>query len=993
MDLWRARELPETIARLATRPGHEQVRTLVADLLRHGLGVRFLDHEVRVPEVRGRIDALFGATLFEFKSDLRREDGDVQARVPDYLRERERQTGQRWVAIATDGATFAAYERAGDGLRKLAEHTVRADQGAALLAWLDSVLAARDDLAPEPLLVQRELGRDSPVFRRALAVLEALWAELASHPEAALKRELWDGLLREVYGAPVGDDRLFLQHTYLTVVAKTVAARVLGLQANAAADILSGRALADAGIRGAVESDFFDWPLLRPEGHDLVRRIAAQTARFRLTEAESDVLKALYESLIDPGQRHDLGEYYTPDWLATRLVARVLPQPLGTRVLDPACGSGTFLFHAVRRKLAAAAAAGLPAAEAVRACAEQVRGLDVHPVAVIIARVTWLLALGTTVRDRPPVLDVPVYLGDAMQWNREQTIERQAVVVQVRDAPPLRVPAGFAEEQARFEPGLRVLDEALHHGLRADQIRARLRRIAGVDAADVETLAQTAEQLQALKRQDRNHIWTYVFRNMVRPLWLSSDSQRADVVVGNPPWVALRHLSPSMQNRLREACLRMNLWVGGHLATQQDLCALFFARAAQFYLKPGGVIGFVLPYAALNRPAYAGLRRGDYRDAAVRIDEAWSFDEQVRPLFPVPASVIIGTRAVPGVLPATVARYAGDLPRRDATEAEAAQALRVREEAWPPIPTLTGQSPYRARFRDGATIYPRRFFLVEEVGQGRIGSSHNLPRVRGRAGSQDKKPWRDITPPEGPLERQFLHPVLLGESIGPFRVIAPALAVLPVHERRLLDSAAAVNEGFDNLAGWMQTIERNWEAHAAKRTDGALKVTLGRQVDHMRKLTQQMGASNPRVVYSKAGTILCGAVVQDPNAYVDHMAYWASCNSMDEARYLCAVLNSAVVLNAIQPMQPKGQGGARHFDNLMWELPIPEYNRIQTLHRDLATAAERAEAVAASVPLDPGAYFTQQRRALRHALAADGVMADIDALVARLLAGNTAWTS
>jgi hypothetical protein len=65
------------------------------------------------------------------------------------------------------------------------------------------------------------------------------------------------------------------------------------------------------------------------------------------------VLKVLYESLVDPDQRHHLGEYYTPDWLAGRVVVAVVDKPLTQRVLDPACGSGTFLFHAVRQLIAA----------------------------------------------------------------------------------------------------------------------------------------------------------------------------------------------------------------------------------------------------------------------------------------------------------------------------------------------------------------------------------------------------------------------------------------------------------------------------------------------------------------------------------------------------------------------------------------------------------------------------------------------------------------
>ncbi len=70
--------------------------------------------------------------------------------------------------------------------------------------------------------------------------------------------------------------------------------------------------------------------------------------------------------------------------------------------------------------------------------------------------------------------------------------------------------------------------------------------------------------------------------------------------------------------------------------TQQDMSALFWARGAERYLKPGGTIAFVLPYAAINRPAFGGLRPGisgassaHHRGYAisgsvqVRIVEAW----------------------------------------------------------------------------------------------------------------------------------------------------------------------------------------------------------------------------------------------------------------------------------------------------------------------------------------------------------------------------------
>jgi len=276
----------------------------------------------------------------------------------------------------------------------------------------------------------------------------------------------------------------------------------------------------------------------------------------------------------------------------------------------------------------------VPDAEAVRRCAERVRGLDVHPVAVIIARVTWLLALGPAIAERPAALHVPVFLGDALQWNVDVATEE----VRVPGEPPLVIPAGFAESEARFAPGVQALADGLRDKAEPDAVERHLRRIAGVTEANAKAMAATYARLLALYKAGKDGIWPFIMRNLVRPRWLSLPHQRADVVLGNPPWVAYRYLSPELKIGVRDACKGLGLWEGGHLATQQDLSALFWARSLDRYLKPGGTIAFVLPYAALNRPAYAGLRKGVYgKSAQARITEAWSFDEDVRPLFPVPA--------------------------------------------------------------------------------------------------------------------------------------------------------------------------------------------------------------------------------------------------------------------------------------------------------------------------------------------------------------------
>ncbi len=990
---WRAERLPDLVRALATRPRHEALRGHVTELLRAGFGAPYSEiaHEVYLLDGTGRIDTLWGATVIELKSDLRRELPDVHARLPDYLRDAaKRARNPRPVTgLVTDGATFLAYTLRDGALQEVASYKTDPARPGELMAWLEPLLTDRPDLLPEPRAVVQAFGRNSLTFGRARLQLDALWGALRGDPEVRLKRDLWDGLLREAYGEPVGEDALFLQHTYLAIVVKAIAARVLDLPVDDPAALLSGRALQDEGILGAVEADFFDWPLRLRAGAELVRQVAQGAARFRLRDVQTDVLKTLYESLIDPDQRHDLGEYYTPDWLAARVVAAAVDAPLTQRVLDPACGSGTFLFHAVRRLVSAGQAAGWDGPRILAACADQVRGLDVHPVAVTLARVTWLLALGRLVQDRPAKLTVPVFLGDAMQWNLRRTLDKADVVVEVPDASPLHIPQGFAEDQAVFEQGLDTLKQGLLDDAAPEAVGRALRRIEGASAADADALAGTFRDLQALYRAGRNGIWTFVLRNLVRPVWLSRAEQRADVLVGNPPWIVYRHLSAGMKDRLREALRTYGLWAGGSLATQQDMFALFWARGAERYLRPGGRLAFVLPYAVLNAPVFAALRAGRMTHVNVAVTGAWSL-ERVWPIFGAQSGtsttstcVLFGERKLPWDMPLEVDRWIGNLPRRDADDREASEALTHSRVPWPRARTLVGVSPYRTRFRQGATIVPRRFFIVDPEPIGRLGSRRDAPRMRGRAGGLDKAPWTGVEPPSGPVEVQFLRPLVLGETVAPFRLLEPVVAVIPLDGPKLLDAAAASDAGHRHLSAWLRDIEAKWAVNSNKATNGGPRMTLSARLDHMRTLTSQAGQPSIRVLYTKAGTRLSAVAIAADNALVDHKAYWAPARSPEEAGYLVAVINSAAVLAKVTDLQPHGQKDKRDFDNLVWTLPIPEYDPADALHRDLAAAAGRAEAVAAAVPL--AGHFTQKRRAIRDALAADGVAAEMEALVDALL--------
>ncbi|MEM0900617.1 MAG: N-6 DNA methylase [Pseudomonadota bacterium] len=428
--------ITDLLEHLATRPGHDEVKADFRQLLTEEFGAEIgaIDFERRVPEVRGRIDALIGRTVFEAKSNLDREWGDVARRMPDYLADREREEGERFVGIASDGLKWAVFELRAGALEKLKETTLDPAKPDVFLAWLDGALALKSSLPPEALTIRMELGGDSVAFRRASEELLALWETLKDRPDAELKKQLWASMLKLVYGRDIDNDMLWIQHTYLVIVAKAIALAVLELVDDDPVRMLSGSAFEQANIRGAVESDFFDWAVATPDGEQLVRKIVSHVRRFRLREVESDVLKILYESLIDRDERHGLGEYYTPDWLARKVVRHSVTAPHEQKVLDPACGSGTFLFHAIRNFLTEAEEIDYPVPNRASEATRLVAGMDIHPVAVIIARVTYLLALSPVLGQRKGDITIPVYLGEAMQLSITRMLSDTEL--RVRVPPP-----------------------------------------------------------------------------------------------------------------------------------------------------------------------------------------------------------------------------------------------------------------------------------------------------------------------------------------------------------------------------------------------------------------------------------------------------------------------------------------------------------------------------------------------------------------------------
>ena len=199
----------------------------------------------------------------------------------------------------------------------------------------------------------------------------------------------------------------------------------------------------------------------------------------------------------------------------------------------------------------------------------------------------------------------------------------------------------------------------------------------------------------------------------------------------------------------------------------------------------------------------------------------------------------------------------------------------------------------------------------------------------------------------------------------------------------MLDSEGAANRGYGGLRSWMRDAETIWRDNAVNA-----RMTLIGRWNYHNELAAQLPAPGIRVVYAKAGTLPASCILRNSRTVIDHKLYWTTPRDEMEATFLIAILNSETARARTAHYQSRGQWGARDFDKVMFNLPIPRFDPEQELHRDLSATAEVAERVAAQVTLPENIRFQRARSLIRTVLADTGIAASIDALVARLLDGN-----
>lgn len=616
------------------------------------------DHEHSVPS--GRIDSKYGGVIIEYKkAGTITEDyckntqtviNQLKKRFKDF-KESKKADPEKIFGVGTDASTFI-FVRNRNGKVTVSEPV---DTNPSVVEKFLRALVASGaigrSLTPENLA--EDFGGDTAVANFAIS---NLYDSLSATEENKVKTfyKQWKLLFSQVGGLndtikaakfkdlgkyyDINEDDIdysiliFSIHTYYDIIIKLITSEMATSREGFAGSIIGKLAHADLkgvyetvrrmesgglwkelGIRNFLEGDLFLWYLAdwNDSIAELIHRIASKLDGYDISSLsgesseKQDLLKSLFQRLFPKTLRHDMGEYYTPDWMAEFLLNEIgYDGNPDKRLLDPACGSGTFLVCAINRAKRWFSEHRFEVEYGERELLDKITkniiGFDLNPMAVIASRANYLFALADLVH-RVGSIEIPVYLCDSIMRPSEgdrQLFEGEIVFETAIEGVSFRVPEEVVGSLQDIETFSTLIEECVKNGYTSDEFVDRCRdKGFKVKGKTINDFSNLYEQMQELHEKNMNGIWARILKNAFAPLFV----RPVDYVIGNPPWINWESLPVSYRSKPNHH----NLWTRYDLFRQKgykaklggakdDISVLLTYVAVDEYLKEGGKIGFII---------------------------------------------------------------------------------------------------------------------------------------------------------------------------------------------------------------------------------------------------------------------------------------------------------------------------------------------------------------------------------------------------------------
>ncbi len=722
---------------------------------------------------------------------------------------------------------------------------------------------------------------------------------------------------------------------------------------------------------------------------------AEESSEWSQAAIDPEMLGLAFESLMREGERRASGAFYTPHALVARVTRSALVDALQgggvpgsaaecalagesvdreagralreraaeIRIIDPACGSGAFLVHALEELSALRVRLGDPRSQdEVRreTLTRSIFGVDVNSMAVWLCELRlWLSVViegtgGDPLAVAPlPNLDRHIRVGDSLSG--EMWDEARPLALPVRGGARLDL---LRERYARATGGRkrtlqRALDAAERSAaiahLESEHARCSARRrdiisaLRGRDLFGQRVRAGTAERQRLASERARSRQLCASLRGLrdggALPFsWVAHFPDIArrggfDAVIANPPWVRLHRIPPSARAALRDryASFRVAAWergatlarAGPGFAAQVDMAALF-AERSQCLLRAGGTMALLLPAKLWSSLSGGGIRRLLRERTHIVALEDWSespaaFDAAVYP------SLLVARRAIPAggePAPETPCIAAAVHRGRDALRWEidpARLALDDPSSPWLIVPPAVRSS----------------FDRLSRAGRPLAGSSFGPPQLGVKCGCNEAfvVPREEASNSGELVERSLLRPLLRGEHASRWRAERPEEWLVWTH-----DESGAPLKSLPPLAA--RRLAR-WRGRLAARTDlrpGALWWSIFR--------TASANASRARVVWADMGRAPRALVLHAGDRTVPlNSCYVLPCAELADARAIAALLNSRVAAAWLGVLAEPARGGYRRY--MAWTvslLPLPDdWAGARRLMAPLAERGERGE--------------------------------------------------
>lgn len=1012
----------------------EEVRASVLQALTTATGV-YINAE------RGREDASYNNVIIEFKAPGLFKGTKLSAkfieardeRLLKYVKRRaakEQRPQEEYIGIMFDGDHFCFATVKDDNIT--AEHLLPRSEYSFMLVAQALKADLRRPVTSEALLT--DFGHSSSIARDLMqALADALadglasntgkipmlfqeWralygqvADLSTFQMSELSRQLafqWKG--RRDYGLSAS---IFVIHTYNSLLVKLLAAEIVSayqltsqdqpaqymatldndgaLRRVLQSDIEHSGIFADAGIAGFVEEVIFSWYLDMMDKHPslgfAIREVLATLSLYRAGSLAGtrDVLRDVYQGLVPGMMRKSLGEYYTPDWLVDFTLSTATDGPwMDQRVIDPTCGSGSFLLGAIARKRQEAVEAGRSAEQMLEDITSNCWGIDLNPLAVQISRVNYLMAIADLLsaarlsRD----LEIPILMADAI-YSPAAPPEGSGKVVEysigsVTAGLTMTIPAALAFNRLRLDEVLYVMGLYVEEDKEYAEVDAyfRMSKIL-TDEEAVEfyaPLSNSYDQVLNLHRKNWNGIWFKIVRNF---FW-SATAGTFDIVVGNPPWVRWSRLPEAYRERVKPTCDAYGIfsetkWHGGN---ELDVSAIVTYAVADKWLAPSGSMSLVLTGTLLKNPSSSGFRNFILRpeeNSSPRINPTQVHDfKAVKPFKDAANHAIVVhfektdkdvTYPVPYSYWTKASRNQPALGVNDSLDIALAALNQDTQEAYPVLSDVLG-SPWSvlpagrhtqlsplvgttewATGRKGITADLNGVYFVRI-----LNSKPGLLEIQSRpeAGKKDigpsKRAW---------VEDDMLYPLIKGASDfeacyvkadSPnfdgehLYTFVPNCNISPGEYDAL--RARLQQPKFKRTARWFAgykelLLKRSTYKRQMKGAPYSAVYNVGKYTFKPWKVVfPEMGKVKAAVVGSRD---VPGA---GPRPVVpDHKIYYAAFDDEDTAMYLCGLMNNPAVAQLLESYLVSIQMG-----DILKNLSLPEFNSSQNDHVELVALVKQA---------------------------------------------------